>query len=751
MNQSQTPVIKNLVLLGGGHAHVGVLKHFAMNPLPGVQITLITRDIHTPYSGMLPGYIAGHYPYDKTHIDLWALSRFAKAQVLHAPATQIDYANRQVICPGRPAICFDLLSINIGSQPQTKVPGAAQYALPIKPTDRFLQSWEKIIGQIKTIQAPYRLVLVGTGAGGVEMSLATKYRLQNELRQVGKPTNWIEVTLIGSTPMILPTHNQRVRDKFMRILKAQQIQLIPNAPVTEVGADYVRCGEKHYLADAIIWVTQASAQSWVSQELATSQDGFIQVNDRLQAIHHPDIFAAGDIADVINHPRMKSGVFAVRQGKWLAKNLRRALLGKALKSYRPQKNFLSLISTGNQYAVASRSHWSVEGRWVWKIKNWIDQRFMNKYNHLPPMADPSSAKLPIAVADSQALKELSAMAMRCGGCGAKVGSNVLGRVINRLNVSTSKQVIIGIDSPDDAAVLQIPIDQVMVQSVDYFRAFIDDPYLFGRIAANHSLGDIFAMGATPHSAMAIATLPFGREAIIEDQLYQLMSGALSLLDECHSPLVGGHSSEGAEMAFGLTVNGIAKPNQLLRKSGMQAGQSLILTKPIGTGTLFAADMRYQAKGRWINQALEQMMQSNQSASKILQQHGVSACTDVTGFGLLGHLVEMTRASHVDVQINTQALPILDGAVNCVERGIFSSLQPQNIRLRRAILDNGFDREQAIYKLLFDPQTAGGLLASVPENQATDCLHQLKQAGYRQAAIIGHCMTRGQQAQSICLT
>ena len=276
----------------------------------------------------------------------------------------------------------------------------------------------------------------------------------------------------------------------------------------------------------------------------------------------------------------------------------------------------------------------------------------------------------------------------------------------------------------------------MVQSVDYFRAFIDDPYTFGRIAANHALGDIFAMGAEAQSALAIATVPYGRERIVEQTLSEVMSGALDTLAPTGAVLAGGHSSEGAELAFGLTVNGLIEKDALLRKGGMQPGDALILTKPIGTGTLFAADMRGKAKGRWVDGAIQSMLVSNQDAASCLYRQGATACTDVTGFGLLGHLVEMTRASEVDVRLELAAVPLLDGAEQTVAAGILSSLQPQNVRLRRAVRDPETLSTHARYPLLFDPQTAGGLLASVPADKASACLDELHRLGYPQACIIG---------------
>jgi selenide,water dikinase len=251
--------------------------------------------------------------------------------------------------------------------------------------------------------------------------------------------------------------------------------------------------------------------------------------------------------------------------------------------------------------------------------------------------------------------------MRCGGCGAKVPAPILRRALDRLPPQTKDGLTQGLDAPDDAAVLMPPPGKALVQTVDQFRAFIDDPYLFARIAANHCLGDVFAMGAEPHSALAAVMLPHDGEDKIAEDLYQLLAGATETLAEAGAVLAGGHTGEGAEMAFGLTVNGYADPDTLLRKAGLRPGDALILTKPLGTGVLFAADMRTKAQGEWIEAAFASMLRSAGPSVPILRAHGASACTDVTGFGLLGHLIEMLQASGADAALDLDAIPLLAGA------------------------------------------------------------------------------------------
>ncbi len=735
--KNDTPVLKDIVLVGGGHSHVSVLRSFGMQPMPGVRLTLVTRDIHTPYSGMLPGYVAGHYDYDEVHIDLGPLARFAGARLYHGEVEGLDPGERLIKVPGRPPVHYDLLSINTGSRPRTiDVPGALEHALPVKPIDRWLRDWEALQARVLGSRGDFRVLVVGGGAGGVELALSTQHRLRRLLREQGDEGSRLHYALLTDGAEILPTHNAGVRRRFQRVLAERNIAVHPDSRVVAVQADGVQVeGGAFRPADAVLWVTYAAAPAWPGESgLAVDPEGFIVVDRELRSVSHPEIFAAGDVASLPD-PRPKSGVFAVRQGPVLSDNLRSAAAGRPLRPYRAQKNFLGLISTGDTYAVASRGRWTFEGRLLWNWKDWIDRRFMQRFNELPEMAQESGPDY-AGIADADAIRELSTLAMRCGGCGAKVGSSVLSRVINRLPPQRRDDVLIGLDSPDDAAVFEVPPGKVMVQSVDYFRAFIDDPYTFGRIAANHALGDIFAMGAEAQSALAIATVPYGREQIVEQTLSEVMSGALDTLAPTGAVLAGGHSSEGAELAFGLTVNGLIAKDALLRKGGMQPGDRLILSKPIGTGTLFAADMRGKAKGRWVDGAIQSMLVSNQDGAACLYRHGATACTDVTGFGLLGHLVEMTRASGVDAHVELVAVPVLDGAQQTVAAGILSSLQPQNVRLRRAVRDPEALSTHPRYPLLFDPQTAGGLLASVPSDQADACLQDLRACGYPQAAIIG---------------
>ena len=753
-------IVRDIVLIGGGHSHVGVLLRFAMQPEPGVRLTLICTDIETPYSGMLPGYIAGHYSFDDCHIDLGRLAALAGARLVRDTVVGLNRADKKVLCSNRPAVPYDSVSINIGSTPQlASVEGAMGAVVPVKPIRQFNERWVQLLAKVRAhCGGVFRIAVVGAGAGGVELLLALQYRLRGELQTLGRDPDLLQFHLISAGDTVLPTHNAGVRARFIRVLAERGVQVHLGAKVVRVQGGELHCRSGAVVSvDETLWVTQAGGAPWLATTgLALDAQGFIVVNDYLQSISDTCVFAAGDIAAMQNYPLEKAGVFAVRQGRPLADNLRRQMRGRALHTYHPQSRWLALISTGDRYAVASRGAIGFAGAWVWRWKDRIDRRFMRmftQFDGMPTLQRRALKAAALALNLEEQQQSISAVAMRCGGCGAKVGSSVLAKALSQLQVVQRDDVLLGLHASDDAAVVCMPPGQALVCSVDFFRSFYDDPYLLGRIAANHALGDIFAMGAQAQSATAIVTVPPGLESQVEATLLQMMTGAVEVLNAAGCALVGGHTGEGAELALGFAINGLIDQDlkSLTPKGGMRPGNVLLLTKPIGTGTLFAAHAQLAAKGCWIDAALTSMQVSNQQAAQCLRSHGATACTDVTGFGLLGHLVEMTKPSGVDAEIDLSALPVLDGAQELVAAGIVSSLQSANARLHRALRNQADFVNHPRYPLLFDPQTAGGLLASVPRDQAQACLAALHALGYIHTAIVGRVLPLGDALTPIVLT
>ncbi len=710
MRADRRPPVKDLVLVGGGHSHVQVLKMLGMAPPDGVRITVLAREAHTPYSGMLPGLVAGHYGWSDIHIDLGPLCRFAGARLIASEVTGLDLERNAVHCADHPPVRFDTLSINCGASPEQHGPSG----VPVKPIGRFLPHWQELQAQVRPAA---RIVLVGGGAGGVELALAMRHALPDD----------IELRIVAAE--LLPGHGAGAKRLLADELVRAGIALHRSAVTASSDTGLTLDDGSTVAFDRLFWVTGVVAPDWVSESaLATDARGFARVDASLRSLSHPQVFAAGDAACLEGQQRPKSGVIAVRAGPILAANLARTLAGRRLKRFRAQKRFLSLIGTGDGRAIASRSRLAVRGRWVWRWKNRIDRRFMRRFQELPDMSAPDGRAAGDDDAQTRALLE----PMRCGGCGSKLAAGPLHRVLDRLPEQRHEDLVQGIG--DDAAVLRGRPGPLLL-TMDGFRSLVDDPYLFGRITAHHSLNDVYAMGATPTSALAIATVPLMAEAMMEEDLYQLLRGAVDVLNDDGVPLVGGHSSEGSELSLGLAVTGTAV-EALLTKGGGRPGDRLLLTKPLGIGVLLAAHMRGLVPTRHVHGAIRHMDQSNREALAVLRAHRARAATDVTGFGLLGHLSEMLRAAGTGAEVRAPAVPVLDGALQSFERGAASILQAGNELALADFEVRGASLADPVVRLLADPQTAGGLLACVPATTAEQCLRSLVSAGYGAAAEIG---------------
>ncbi|TAE61311.1 MAG: FAD-dependent oxidoreductase [Nostocales cyanobacterium] len=383
MQQNYQITHKKVVLIGGGHSHAIALKRFGDQPLQGVNLTLITPEQYTPYSGMLPGHIAGFYNYEECHINLQTLSQFAQAHLHLEQVTGIDLKKRQIFCTHEKVIDFDFLSIDIGSTPaKLSVPGATEYTIAVKPVKEFLEHWYKLQETVaKNPLKPLTISIVGGGAGGVELTLS----ILAGLKKLGCKN--LELHLWQRTLELMPNHHPSVRKIIQDILIAKGVKLHLGETVSQITLTPNHQREIKSISglkinsDQVFWVTQASAAVWVKKlGIDTDKNGFILVNDYLQSVSHPHIFATGDIATMINYHLPKAGVFAVRQGKPLSENLRRIVVNKSLKPYKPQTAYLSLIGTGDGRALATRGNFTLPPhQLLWLGKNCIDRRFMDQF------------------------------------------------------------------------------------------------------------------------------------------------------------------------------------------------------------------------------------------------------------------------------------------------------------------------------------------------------------------------------------
>ncbi len=680
--QAPLPLTRDLVLIGGGHTHALVLRMWGMNPLPGVRLTVINPGPTAPYSGMLPGMVAGHYGRDELDIDLVKLARFAGARVILGRASGIDREARRITVSGRPDVFYDIASIDIGiTSDLPSLPGFTDHAVPAKPLGAFAERWEAHVADAGS-GAAGDVAIIGAGVAGVELALAARHRLN----QAGVTA---EVTLCEAAAAALPDIGNGAREALLAQLKAQGVTLRTNVSVVEVAADGVVFQDGEQLrAGMVIGAAGAKPQGWLVGTGLALTKGFIDITAQMRSSNDDRIFAAGDCAHMAFDPRPKAGVFAVRQAPVLFNNLRAALGVGQPSEYKPQRDYLKLISTGRKHAVADKLGLRLEGDWLWRWKDQIDQKFMLKFKELPVMSP-----IPLPRDLAAGVRELiEGQPPLCGGCAAKPGAGVL------------RDGLGGVGG-DDAAQLS----ESRVISTDQFRAFTLDPALLARVAAIHAMGDIWASGAEPESAVAQITLPQMRDRMQAETLREMTEALTAEFSGMGAELVGGHTSIGAEMAVGLTVTG-THSGRVLTLGGAQPGDMLVLTKPLGTGVILAAEMQGKAPGAVVAAAFDHMLERAADASATLAPVA-HAMTDVTGYGLAGHLMGMLEASGVGAQINLGAVPVLQGAEELLAKGIRSSLFDANAQVL-----TGHDLSDPRVALLADPQTAGGLLAAVPEGR-----------------------------------
>ncbi|MGR3483785.1 MAG: selenide, water dikinase SelD [Paracoccaceae bacterium] len=673
--QAPVPLTRDLVLIGGGHAHALLLRAWGMDPLPGARLTLIDPGPTTAYSGRLPGLIAGHYARDQLDIDLVRLARFAGARHVRARATALDPIARTVAVEGRDPIGFDVASLDVGiTSAMPDLPGFASHGHPAKPLGPFATDWQAF----RDGPGPHRAAVIGGGVAGAELAMA----MANALGPDGA------VTLIdrGEALTELGPRAARILRAALRRL---HVTLAEHTAVTAIGPRGVETDQGPIAAGFVTGAAGAHPHAWIAATGLATHRGSAVIGPTLQT-SDPAIFAVGDCAHMGFDPRPKAGVYAVRQAPVLHHNLRAALSGGRMRRYRPQRGYLKLVSLGGRTAMAERFGTATSGPALWRLKDRIDAKFMARLTDLPDMAAPPP-KLAALGAPDRPL---------CAGCGAKVGAGVLGRALSDLPAWRGD---VATPPGDDAAILTSG-GATLAWTTDHLRAMDADPVTLARIAVAHALGDVLAMGAAPQAALVSLTLPHMAETLQARTLAELMPAIAHALREAGAQVAGGHTSMGAETSIGLSLTGTLE-RAPITLAGARAGDALVLTKPLGSGTVMAAAMQGRACGRDIAACLDAMAQAQVAqAARLSRAH---AMTDVTGFGLAGHLAAMAEASNLRAVIDAP-LPALPGARALAEAGIRSSIWDAN-RARSGLATGD--------PLLFDPQTGGGLLAALPRAQA----------------------------------
>jgi selenide,water dikinase len=325
------------------------------------------------------------------------------------------------------------------------------------------------------------------------------------------------------------------------------------------------------------------------------------------------------------------------------------------------------------------------------------------------------------------------------GCASKIPPADLARVLSRLPAVSDPRLLVGSATADDAGVFRISPDLCLVQTVDVFTPSVDDPYTFGRIAACNSLSDVYAMGGRPVTALSIIAYPI--QSLGDEWMYQVLKGGADQLAEAGVVLTGGHSINDEEIKYGFAITGVVAPDAIITNAGAQPGDVLILTKPLGTGIISFAAQIGRASPEAQQAAAASMTMLNREASEIMVRHGAHACTDVTGFGLLGHLLHIARESGVTAEMWPKSLPLLPEVLDYARQGMVSGAAERNREYVSGILSVSELVPEHVMDILLDPQTSGGLLLSVSAEAAEGCLADLRAAGCEASAIIGRVTGR----------
>lgn len=723
-----------IVLIGAGYAHLHVIRMWRTQPIPDCRLTLISPEPVCAYSAMLPGAVVGAYSPDETLIDLEWLTCSAGVRLILSDVSGLDPESGYVLLPDRPPLRYDILSIAVGSVPADLPANRGPEFVSTKPLNSLQERLTARLNEL--VDRTANIVIVGGGAVGVELTFCVTQRLTDR----GQAAN---VSLYESGSRVLGEHRAKTARLAATLLTERGVQVHCNRNVVINAAGRLVVDETAEIpADLILWCVGAAPQKLLAMlPLPKSAEGFLLVDRTLRCVSGAPIFAAGDTCQIQNVDAPRSGVNAVRQGPVLWKNLNAVVSDRSLKTFSPRHSVLSLISTGDSRAIGEFCFLSGVGHNLWKLKQYIDRRFMAM--HQPDPNGHTMSRMTerprLSSRDRRAGPNGpdAASVMRCSGCGGKTSSRVLRDVLNRLREENPKQAHPAFLQSEDAAVFTTSPGPVDAASSDFFPAFLDDPWMTGRITAIHALSDLWARGIQPTLALAMVTLPEGSVRQQSELLYQLLSGGLRELSDAETILAGGHTTNGTELTVGFTILGQTRGLPPFSKGGLRPGQRIILTKALGVGVILAARSLGHTRAATFASVIWQMLCGNRAASEIARNFGVSGITDITGFGLAGHLIEMLEASDFAAELSLSSLPLIKGAAELFEAGYRSSLDPENRSTESAIrLHSERLNTTAAWHALFDPQTSGGLLIAVDARTEAEFLNQLRNAGYADAAAIG---------------
>lgn len=367
--------MKRVVLAGAGHAHVEVLRAFAAGR-PSCELVVVSPYPWLTYSGMLPGFVAGHYALEECTIDVAMLCRRANARLVLATVASLDASAREVVCSDGTRVGYDVLSLDVGSRPMTEsASGIERHAIVVRPLERLVKGWTEVLAGAREGRV-HSITLVGTGAAGLELAFAMHHRLKTDMGDAAP-----HLRIVGDSALPAPEFSAGARRRLEAEVRHRRIESHHGSGVVEAGAGFVHLRNGlEFATDAVFWTAGSASHPWIAAAgLATDGRGYLLTSDLLQSVSHPEVLGAGDCATEQGHRVAKAGVFAVRAGPALADNIRALIEERRLRPHVTSRRYLALISAGDRYAIGTWGDVSWEGEWVWRWKDRIDRAFVAKY------------------------------------------------------------------------------------------------------------------------------------------------------------------------------------------------------------------------------------------------------------------------------------------------------------------------------------------------------------------------------------
>ena len=701
--------LNHLVLVGGGHTNALLMKNWLMKPnlMPDVPITIISRDSSLVYSSMYPSVISRSIRLKQSLIDISALASKVKISFIKSEVKDIQFNNQKIIFNNRPPLEYSKIILNCGSS--TKVSKEfselvkENIACTIRP---FFQSYQFIKSDdVFNSKNELPFVVTGSGLGAIEIAFALRKRWKNR-------------------KLILACNPIKISRRFLRTLEIFNIQI-----KEDMNFDYKK----------VLLCTGNSPHSWIKNNiLKLDNNGRIITNQYLRAKDFSNIYAVGDCASVGINNQKSSGIIAVKSSKTLCKNINNDFVSKDLRKWLPQKYGLQIVNLFNNNQPKA---FAIYGKLVvgpsrlfWVLKNTLDTNFLQQFKK--PFMNSIENKSNVSLMD-------------CRGCAAKIPQNVLNESLINSKLKTFA------DFPEDASEIFRSDKDIILESLDGFPSLISDPWLNGKITALHACSDLWACGAKLKTGQVLISIPKIDNSFQNYIFSQSLNGIRSIFDELGAEIIGGHTFESRNHSYkpytlgvdlALSVQGLLKLGQSSwNKYGMQPGDVLLMSRPLGVGIFFAACMQninvyksYDEIFKNLVTSQQKLVENIQSIQEKFEIKIVNAATDITGYGFLGHLNEMIQATNakrrkenledIKVVLNLNSFEAYPGVIDLINKGIKSSLFEENYKILDSlkyesdepIIDFVFDSSinpeegKTIKKLLCDPQTCGPLLISCNE-------------------------------------